>query len=433
MATNTLTDRTIKAAIKTATEGGKVRPLSDGGGLSLLVQPSGAAWWRLRYWIASKENRLSLGTYPAVSLADARKRRDDARGLIAAGTDPSTARKDAKSASLQAQHVATLKANGEPLPGTFEAVARDWLAIRRGGWAQSYFDKIEARLVNDVFPYIGDVPIGDVTPPALLVLLRRIEDRGAIESARRVRDTCSLVFRFAVAEGRGTSDPARDLVGALKKHTRRHIPAITDPLRFGELLRSIDAYRGTPQVRTALQLAALVFLRPGAELREAQWNEFDLDAGAWLVPAARMKRRKEGKENGPDHLVPLSRQAVALLRELQLLTGRGAYLFPGVRHRDQPMSENTLNAALDAMGYNGDEHRAHGFRASARTMLHERLSIPPEAIEAQLAHSVPDELGTSYNRTQFLDQRRQMMQTWADYLDRLRAGAQVVPIKGRAA
>lgn len=432
MATNTLTDKAIKAAIRAATEGGKVQPLSDGGGLSLLVQPTGAAWWRLRYWITGKENRLSLGTYPAVSLADARKRRDDARVLIAAGTDPSTARKDAKSASVQAQHVATLKANGEPLPGTFESVARAWLAIRRSEWAPSYFDKIEARLVNDVFPYIGTMPIGDVTPPALLVLLRRMEDRGAIESARRARETCSLVFRFAVAEGSVTSDPARDLAGALKKHIRRHIPAITDPLRFGELLRSIDAYRGTPQVRTALQLAALVFLRPGAELREAQWNEFDLDAGAWLVPAARMKRRKAGKENGPDHLVPLSHQAVALLRELQLLTGRGTYLFPGVRHRDQPMSENTLNAALDAMGYTGDEHRAHGFRASARTMLHERLSIPTEAIEAQLAHSVPDALGTSYNRTQFLDQRRLMMQTWADYLDRLRAGAQVLAFKGAA-
>ncbi|ACB35239.1 integrase family protein [Leptothrix cholodnii SP-6] len=425
---NNLTD----TAIRKATPGEKPRKLADGGGLYLELQPSGARYWRIKYRLDGKENRLSLGVYPAVSLADARRRRDEVRALIAAGTDPSQTRKDTKAAKVQVQVIATLQAGGEPLPGTFEAVALAWLVIRRGDWAPRYFDKIEARLANDVFPYIGHLPVADVTPPALLVMLRRIEARGAIETARRVRETCSLVFRFAVAEGNVTSDPARDLAGALKTHTTRHIPAITDPQRFGELLRSIDAYRGTPAVRTALQLAALVFLRPGAELREAQWNEFDLDAGTWLVPAARMKRRKTGKENGPDHLVPLSRQAVALLRDLHPLTGRGAYLFPGVRHRDQPMSENTLNAALDAMGYTGDEHRAHGFRSSARTMLHERLNLPTEAIEAQLAHSVPDALGRAYNRTEFVAQRRLMMQTWADYLDRLRTGAQVVHFKGVA-
>ncbi|MDQ5898643.1 MAG: hypothetical protein QG612_2729 [Pseudomonadota bacterium] len=219
-----------------------------------------------------------------MTLAEARKRRDDARALVAAGTDPSEARKEAKASRAQAQEIEAKREAGEPLPGTFEAVARDWLAVRRDEWAPSYFEKIEARLANDVFPYVGRTPIGDVTPPDLLALLRRIEARGAIESARRVRETCSLVFRFAVAEGRVISDPARDLAGALKTHTRRHIPAVTDPVRFGELLRAIDAYRGTPPVRAALQLAALVFLRPGSELREAEWSEFDLEAGAWLVP-----------------------------------------------------------------------------------------------------------------------------------------------------
>jgi integrase len=425
MAENLLTDPTIRKAVP----GEKARKLSDGGGLVLEIRPEGGKWWRFRYQFGGKEKMISLGTYPAVTLAEARRRRNEARHKITAGIDPSQARKAAKATQVQAQQVATLLASGEALPGTFEAVARAWLEIRQGEWAPRYFDKIKARLENDVFPYIGAKPVAEVTPPDLLTLLRRIEGRGAIESARRVRETCSLVFRFAVAEGKLTSDPARDLAGALKSHTTRHIPAITDPLRFGELLRSIDAYRGTHAVRTALQLAALVFLRPGSELREARWDEFDLDAGTWLVPAARMKRRKDGKENGPPHLVPLSRQAVALLRELQPLTGRGAYLFPGVRHRGEPMSENTLNAALDAMGYTGAEHRAHGFRSSARTMLHERLNLPTEAIEAQLAHSVPDALGRAYNRTEFIEQRRLMMQVWADFLDCLRKGAQVLPFK----
>lgn len=425
MPENLLSDQAIRKAAPSE----KPRKLSDGGGLLLEIRPEGGKWWRWRYRFDGKEKMVSLGTYPAVSLADARSRRNEARAQVAAGVDPSQARKAGKAAKVQAQQVAVLLASGEAMPGSFEAVARAWLDIRRDEWAPRYFEKIKARLENDVYPYIGTKPVGEVTPPELLALLRRIEARGAIETARRVRETCSLVFRFAIAEGKLTSDPARDLAGALKTHTTRHIPAITDPLRFGELLRSISAYRGTPAVRTALQLAALVFLRPGSELREAQWAEFDLDAGMWLVPATRMKRRKAGKENGPAHLVPLSTQAVALLRDLHPLTGRGAYVFPGVRHRDQPMSENTLNAALDAMGFNGNEHRAHGFRSSARTMLHERLNLPTEAIEAQLAHSVPDALGRAYNRTEFIEQRRLMMQTWADYLDRLREGAQVLPFK----
>jgi integrase len=424
MASNILNDKSIKAALKTASDLAKVQTLSDGAGLSLLVQPSGAAWWRLRYSLAGKENRLSLGTYPAVSLAQARVRRDAARALLTNGIDPSDQRKAAKAARFDAEVIATKLATGEPLPGTFEAVARQWLAVRRSEWSASYHDKLEARLVRDVFGPLGARPIGLVTPPELLKLLRSIQDRGTVETARRVRETCSLIFRFAIAEGHAETDPARDLLGALKTHTRRHIPAITDPLRFGELLRAVDAYRGTPQVRAALQLAALVFLRPGSELREAQWSEFDLDAGTWHVPAERMKRRKAGKENGPAHVVPLSAQAVVILRGLHLTTGRGAHLFPGVRHRHQPVSENTLNAALDALGFTGDEHRAHGFRASARTMLHERLNVAPEVIEAQLAHSVPDALGAAYNRTAFLAQRREMLQTWADYLEGLRVVAQ---------
>lgn len=424
-ALNNLTD----TAIRKAAPGEKPRKMADGGGLYLELQPSGAKYWRLKYRFGGKEKRLSLGTYPAVTLAEARRRRDDAKALLASGTDPSAARQAAKADKVQAEQVATLLASGEPLPGTFEAVARDWLAVQRDGWAPSYHVKVEARLANHVFPYIGNLQAADVAPPDLLAVLRRVEARGTVESAGRVRETCSQVFRFAVAEGRITSNPARDLAGALKTHVTKHIPAITEPLRFGELLRCIDAYRGTPAVRAALQLAALVFLRPGSELREAKWVEFDLDAAVWLVPAERLKRRKAGKLHGPPHLVPLSRQAVAILQDLFPLTGRGEHVFPGVRHRNEPMSLNTLNAALDAMGFNGDEHRAHGFRASARTMLHERLNYPPEVIEAQLAHSVPDALGRAYNRTQHADRRRDMLQAWADYCDRLRIGAQVLPLR----
>ncbi len=422
---HTLTD----AAIRKTTPGEKPRKLADGNGLYLEIQPSGARYWRLKYRIGGKEKRLSLGVYPAVSLADARKRCDEARALLAGGTDPSEARKERKATQAQAQVLATLAAAGEPLPDTFEAVAREWFATRRADWSAGYAEKVIARLVADVFPYIGARPVADVKPLELLALLRRMEARGVIESAHRARESCSQVFRFAVATGRAESDPARDLAGTLKKPRVKHFAAVTDPRRFGELLRAVDGYRGTHVVRAALQLAALVFLRPGSELREARWEEFDLDAGTWQVPAHRMKRQRAGKEDGPAHLVPLSRQAVAILRELQPVTGSGPVVFRGEKGAERPISENTLNAALDALGFTSDEHRAHGFRASARTMLHERLNYPPEVIEAQLAHSVPDALGRAYNRTQHTDQRRLMLQAWADYLDQLRKGAQVLPFK----
>lgn len=425
MATDTLSD----TAIRKAKPGDKPRKLADGGGLFLLLQPNGSRWWRFKYRIDGKEKLLSLGVYPDVGLADARRRRDEARALVAAGTDPSASRQTDKAARTSQAEAQRLAAAGEPLPGTFEHVARRWHNQRTPEWAPSYANKVIGRLEGKVFPHIGARPVADIQPPELLAILRRLESEGIVETAHRVRDTMSEVFRFAVAEGLTTSDPARDLARALRKHTTKHLASITDPARFGELLRAVDTYRGTPIVRSALKLAALVFLRPGAELRQARWEEFDLDAGTWLVPAGRMKRGKDGKANGPDHLVPLSRQAVEVLRDLQKFTGSSALVFRGERHRDKPISENTLNAALDAMGFTNTEHRAHGFRASARTMLHERCKIDPAVIEAQLAHAVPDALGKTYNRTQFVDDRRQMMQTWADYLDRLREGAQVLSFK----
>lgn len=408
--------------------------LNDGAGLYLLLFVKGGAHgWRLDYTVNGRRKTLSLGTYPDTGLALARRKAEEARRLVSEGIDPSDTRKAAK-ADHQRQRQEVKRADaGLPPLDSFEAVARTWHATRCDNWAPSYSTKIIRRLETLVFPHIGRRPVGEITPPELLAILRPIEARGTVETAHRVRETCSQVFRFALAEGRITSDPARDLAGALRSHKTRHIAALTDPVRFGELLRAIRAYRGTPTVRAALELAALVFVRPGAELRMAQWDEFDLDGGLWRVAPARMKRGKDGKTNGPAHLVPLSRQAVAVLRELHPHTGDGPLLFRGERNRTKPISENTLNAALDTMGFTSDQMRAHGFRAVARTLLVERLDVAEAVVEAQLAHSVKDALGRAYNRTEFMAQRRTMMQTWADYLDRLRKGADVLPLRPGAA
>lgn len=404
--------------------------MTDGGGLYLLLFVKGGSHaWRFDYTHEGKRKTLSLGTYPDTGLSLARRKADEARRLLAEGINPSTARKEARTAIVQALEGERRADAGLPALGSFEEVARSWFDVQRGDWAATYANKVIRRLELYAFPHIGRRPVGEITPPELLAVLRRLEARGVVETAHRVRDTCSQVFRFAVAEGRVTSDPARDLAGALRTHQTKHIPAITDPARFGELLRAIDGCRGIPATREGLKLAALLFLRPGAELRAAEWSEFDLDAALWSVPAARMKRRKHAKENGPPHLVPLPRQAVEILRELRRLTGHQRFVFQGVRDRSKTISENTLNAALSALGFGPDEMRMHGFRAAARTMLAERLNFDDKVIEAQLAHAVPDALGRAYNRTQFFEQRRAMLQTWADYLDKLRTGAQVIPIR----
>jgi integrase len=330
------------AAVRNAKPAEKSRKLSDAGGLYLEVRPEGGKWWRWRYRFAGREKLLSLGVYPDVGLGDARGKRDELRKLLATGADPSVARKAAKSAR-----------EGEAA-NSFEAIAREWYDTRKADWSASYGEKIVARLEADVFPYIGRRPVADVTPPELLDVLRRIEGRGVIETAHRARENCSQVFRFAVVTGRATSDPARDLKDALRKPMVKHFPAITRPERLAELLRACRGYAGTPVVRAALQLAPMLLLRPG-ELRHAQWAEFDLDGATWLVPAARMKREKAGKLLGAPHLVPLPAQAVAVLRELAPLTDRNAYVFRGERHHDRPMSENTVNAALRAMGFAAEE------------------------------------------------------------------------------
>lgn len=422
-------DQTIRA-IK---PGDSRKRLNDGDGLFLLLFVKGGAHgWRFAYSLNGKRNNLSLGTYPAVGLALARKLADEARGLVAAGTDPSDSRK-ADKVQVQAQRQAEkLAAEGKPSAGSFEAVAREWHATRAGEWSASYGDKVLTRLEADVFPYIGRRPVGEVTAPELLEVLRRIEARGVIETTHRAHESCSQVFRYAVGAGLALSDPARDLKGLLRKPLARHFPAITKPERLAELLRACDAYAGTPVVRAALCLAPMLLLRPG-ELRHARWSEIDLATSVWTIPAERMKRQKVGKLHGPPHVVPLPSQAVKVLQDLAPLTEGGEWVFRGERHRDRPMSENTVNAALRAMGFPADEVTGHGFRATARTMLAERLSVPEPVIEAQLAHSVRDSLGRAYNRTEFLDQRRAMLQTWADYLDRLRKGAEVVAMPQRQA
>lgn len=431
MASDLLSDKAIKAALKSAVEGGKVRKLRDGGGLLLEARPTGAGWWRLRYWRDAREGMLSLGTYPDTSLKAARDRRDHAKGQIAAGIDPSGVRKAEKAGRQRQREAQALSDAGKPGPGTFEHVAREWLAtIHEAKVSAGHAARTGTRLQQDVFPWIGPRTIGEIEPPELLACLRRVEARGAVETAHRVKDACGQVFRYGVAIGACQRNPAADLKDALRPVPTRHHAAIVDPVGAGKLLRDVMGYEGHPVTRAALKLSALLLLRPG-ELRHLEWAWIDLDAATLTVPGAVMKRKKADKADGPPHVVPLAPQALAILRELQPLTGGEGrrFVFRSLLTGERCMSENTVRSALRRMGYGNDDMTAHGFRAMARTLIAERLAVPAEVIEAQLAHAVGDALGRAYNRTQFLDQRRDMMGKWADYLDRLREGAQVLPFK----
>ncbi|MBE0620381.1 MAG: integrase arm-type DNA-binding domain-containing protein [Burkholderiales bacterium] len=402
-----LTDTQCKTAKKAA----KPYKLSDEKGLFLFVTPAGGKLWRLKYRFNSKEKLLSFGAYPDVRLARAREKRDEARRLLAEGIDPAENRKIQKAAIT------------ERSANSFEAVAREWFAKFKPGWAPSHSEKIINRLENDLFPWLGDRPIAEITAPELLTCLRRIEGRGALDTAHRAHQNCGQVFRYAVQTGRAVRDPSSDLRGALPPPQREHYASITEPAAVAELLRAIDGFRGTFIVQCALKLSPLFFARPG-ELRKAKWKEFDLDKGEWSYVVTKTKT---------DHLVPLASQAVAILRELHALTGHLEHVFPG-RDPLKSMSGAAINAALRRMGYDTKtEITGHGFRAMARTILHQEIGIPPEVIEHQLAHRVPDSLGTAYNRTKFIKERRKMMQQWADYLDKLKAGAKVIPLHGSAA
>jgi integrase len=398
-------------AIKNAKPTGKPRKLFDERGLFLLVTPAGSKWWRFKYHFGGKEKMLSMGTYPDVPLKSARDRRDEARKLLADGIDPSENRKALKTA------------RAERAANSFEVIAREWFAKYQPGWNEAHANRIIRRFERDVFPAIGDKPIVEVTAPTLLAVVRKIEDRGALETAHRALSNCGQVFRYAVATGRATRDPAADLRGALPPVKGEHFAAITDPKRVGELMREIDSYSGSITVKCALRLAPLVFVRPG-ELRQAKWADIDLDTADWRYTVSKTDTA---------HIVPLATQAVTTLRELQGLTGSGPFVFPSARSWQRPMSDNAMLAALRRMGIGKDEMSGHGFRAMARTILDEVLGVRPDFIEHQLAHAVRDPNGRAYNRTAHLPERRKMMQQWADYLDKLKAGAEVIPLRGSAA
>jgi len=405
----------MPSAVQNAKPKAKPYKMADERSMFLLVTPAGGKLWRFKYRRpdTGKENLLSLGAYPDVSLKRAREKRDEARRLVADGIDPGAKRKAEASAT----------------PDTFEAIAREWLAQTEAKRVESTNRTIKERMEGDLFPWLGMRPIASITAPELLATLRRVEARGSLIVAKRLRQVAGQVFRYAVATGRAERDPSGDLRGALKSPgTERHHAALTFPAEVGELLRAIDGYTGSPVTRSALALSPLLFVRPG-ELRAAEWTEFDLDASEWRIPAAKMKMRIA-------HIVPLSMQAVAILRDLYPLTGgiiagkpdAPRYVFPGARSRLRPMSNNTVNAGLRRIGYTGEQMTAHGFRATARTLLAE-LGWMPDAIERQLAHKASGPLGAAYDRAQFLAERRKMMQAWADYLDALRTNANVVPIR----
>ena len=396
------------AKVKNAKPGNKPIKLSDGGGLYLLISPTGKKGWRFKYSFHGKEQLISFGTYPEISLSEAREKRLSARKQVLAGVNPSEVRKSKKRA--QGSH-----------EESFEVVAREWHSKFSITWSDNHAQRILTRLEKDVFPWLGEKPVNAIKAPDILMVLRRVESRGALETAHRIRTVCGQVFRYAVATGRAERDPSADLKGTLPPTKKKHLAAITDPEKVKGLLNAIDDFEGSFIVKCALRLAPLTFVRPG-ELRKAEWSEFNLDAAEWNIPAERMKMKEP-------HLVPLSKQAVEILKELLPLTGQGRYLFHSIRSTARPMSDNTMNAALRRMGYERDEMTAHGFRAMARTILDEVLQVRPDLIEHQLAHAVRDPLGRAYNRTTHIVERTKMMQTWADYLDELKAHNKATPLQ----
>lgn len=391
-------------AIINAKPADKLFRIHDEKGLYLEVVPAGGKWWRFKYRFNGKENRMSLGTYPDTTLKEAREKRDNARKQLSNGIDPNEHRKAAKASRANEGD------NG------FEVIAREWFEKRCIGWVSSYSDKVIRSLERDLFPWLGKRPVADVSAPELLKIMRRIEGRGAVETAHRAMQKCSQVFRYAIATGRATHDPTTGLRGALPPSKVKHHASITDPKAVGALLRAIKGYDGTLITKCALQLAPLTIVRPG-ELRKAEWSEFNLVGAEWRIPAERMKMREQ-------HIVPLSTQALSVLRELQPLTGNGKFVFPGARTNGRPMSENTVNGALRRLGYSKDEMTGHGFRSMASTLLNEQ-GWNRDAIERQLAHAERDTVRAAYNYAEHLPERRNMMQSWANYLDELEQDAQV--------
>ncbi len=388
--------------------------LTDGDGLFLLVTPSGGKLWRFRYYFDRKRKDIALGTYPEIPLADARQRRDEARRQLANGIDPGAVRKAIKAA------------RNEAAANSFETIAREFHIHKKNEWTQDHAATIMTRMEKDIFPWIGAIPITAMTAKDIKGVVDRVKSRGTIEAARRLLTIISQVFTYAISTDRANFNIAQGLKGYLPptSKTRKHMSAVTDPRELAPLLRAMDAYQGSFVAQCALKLLPLFFCRPG-ELRHIEWSEVDFESEQISIPAPKMKMRA-------DHIIPLSSQAMAILKELHPLTGHGKYVFPSVRSLSRCMSDNTINAALRRMGFDGSIVVAHGFRATARTLLHEVLQANPYVIEAQLAHRVPDALGTAYNRTTHITERRKMMQLWADYLDGLKAGAKVIPLTRQA-
>lgn len=411
-----LTDLDCKAA--TCPTDKKRLRLSDSGGLYLEVSPSGSKRWFWKFRKGTSDSRMALGSYPAVGLATARRARDAARLQRAQGADP-----------VQAKKLSKLK--GTAQGHTFKEVALEWHSKQVEGWSPDHAKRTLRQLERDLFPWVADRPMAEIEPMELLAVLQKIEQRGAVETADRGLMLARQVFDYWLP---AAEKAQRNITEGLKKRLTPYrglnFPAIVDPQRFGELLRAMHAYKGGPLVRTALLLAPILYQRPG-NLRMMEWGELNLEDATWTIPSAKMKRTKQEKENGEDHVVPLPTQAVALLRELQPLTGHGRYVFAGQRDHGRPMSDNSVRSALYSLGF-GKEQSWHGFRASARTMLVDQLDLDPLAIEANLAHAVKDANGRSYNRTKYLAQRFEQVQKWANYLDQLRAGAVVVPLRKKA-
>jgi len=393
--------------IRNAKPKDKLYRIADGKGLNLEVPPDGAKRWRFRYRFGGKQKMISLGTYPEVSLKTARERLDAARKSLADGVDPSQIRKAEKAARSEIEN-------------TFEAVAREWIEQRSTFWAERHTAEVSRKLEYDAYPTIGARPVSEIDAPEILALLRRIENRGARETAHRVREHIGQVIRYAVATGRAKRDPTGDLRGALAPVKPRNFAALTGAEDFANLLRGIDNYSGSSVVRCALRLAPLVATRPG-ELRRAEWVEVNLEQAEWRIPAAKTKQRRP-------HIVPLSRQAAGVLEEIRPLTGNSRYVFPSNRSFVKPMSENTLNAAMRSMGFTKTEMTAHGFRSVFSTTLHE-LGWPSHLIEKQLGHVERNRVKAAYDHSAHLKERREMMQSWADHLDSLKSGADVVPIR----
>ena len=389
---------------------------TDGGGMYLLVK-AGGKYWRMDYTHLAKRKTLALGVYPAVSLAKARKRRETARELMSDGIDPGTAKREEMQAAVMAA------------ANTFELVAREFHSTKIAAWSPAYSAKWLRGMVKDLFPYLGAMPVASITAPTLLTVVRRAETRGAHETAHTLKQNSGQVFRYAIQTGRCERDPSADLHGALKPVVVKHMAAILEPVKVGEMLRAIHAYAGQPTTRVALILSALLFQRPG-NIRKMEWAWIDFDSALLTIPSQDMKRRVHQKINGRPHLVPLAPQAIATLLELRPLTGHGRYVFPSLLTGERPMSDNTVNLALRRLGICKEEMTAHGFRATARTLLIERVAgISDDVIEAQLAHGKSGPLGGAYDRAEFMEQRRKMMVVWADYLDKLRDGGEVIKFK----